>query len=738
MATKIQELDGRTFPRRARDKNGRFKTTKSGQLNGTGSGNAQHHESFVLYRRDGSKLTGVNKYEGETDNAALNRLIKKRRKEINYKKRTSVDWTGVDLSPRDGVPFDISNQDISDFNLDGADLTDLVANDVTANRTNLSRVTAHRTKLRGLKSEEGGLKAVCTDFLDGDLSNSILVKPYLRGIKLRGNADADDPDDPDAGMFEATGMNWDSPILTQSELDRVNCRGSVFTNGDWGSAVLTRNNFIKARFPDTTKDDINAARTGMAPLEGHEFQDKMRDTIMVGNRLSKGTKTNAMNDKDLTKQKKSNARRGFLTATAVLALFAPGAFGMDALMNLSEIFPKNMNALQVIGSIFVVDFVKQNLYEKFIEDRVKDKLQDFMINRRKEAKETGARFKERLKHFNWKLLIGDKNSMMPIVAALQAVKKRKGPKASEYFKYLVAPQAKPLMRRTDIEAGNNLVVVCDQKHLAEAIAHISSNRDNGFAVRQNITLVRENPEDSSGGIASTVTFLKSGETEMTWVENGATRFCVYFDADGMPTRTKNFETGETQAFEDMPVPHVTELHDALDAFERKVLDDNDLSDFDYDPEKNYVVAGEKGSIFVHDKVTRDLHNELGPAIVTTNNAKAGRFAFLNSTPNDDALPQSRRPSWHTREFFLQGVARTEHQHAVETKPKSHGEFRQAVDRVLEAHHGLTESLAHTFEVAVGQDMVSMIVDSAGIAAGKSHSAGRQNRDTAPDVQTMRM
>jgi hypothetical protein len=207
-----------------------------------------------------------------------------------------------------------------------------------------------------------------------------------------------------------------------------------------------------------------------------------------------------------------------------------------------------------------------------------------------------------IRRLNMLVLMGLRRDLSPIVRALEAV-------TNEAPKNKFSAVAKFLFNKS---SG---IVLCDSRHLAMALSHISSNRKRGYTIKSDITLVRMDADTPSSGIPSTVKFRADGLTEMMWVENGKAKFSAKYSSDGTLVRALDLSREAKRTIDVEEFPAVGDMMEAIDAFEQALLDANGMHDFAYDPNETHIVHGENGDMMVRRNSDRELHNEHGPAII---------------------------------------------------------------------------------------------------------------------------
>lgn len=535
------------------------------------------------------------------------------------------DWSGLDLSG-----LDFRGLNLTGFNFSGSKLTDTKFDGCNLSGTNFSNTDCEGTSFDGAYADWE--VRFCGAKLDrASMSGSTFDVPNFRGAKMTD--------------VKAPRASWTNAVMTHTRQRRVDYKEASLKNADWGRARVISCLLEGAKLTDELRATTNEAlsRGGFQALDAHDYPHKMRGALFIGCKTDKKTDLSSMARGRIFRDKVTNgiARNG--SALAVTALMVAPSLVIDAagLANFMESLA-TMSVLYVTG---IVDFIKDKVFSP-----VSEKLQKAVMDRLEKRREEGqSRYTNSL--HNLKVVISQRGQLDHLVRALEAVKQRK----SKGF-------ANSLMEF--ITGDDHDIVVCDKEHLAEAVAHISSNRNRGYEVTRTISLIRQYPEENCAGIPSCVTFNKDGSTTLSWINEGKTTMLARFDEHGEFMDHLDFRAPEDAANSPNAFPNIGTLLQTLNAFERLILDDGGLTKdkFDYDPKESYVTAGENGSLFVHKSGESSLHNKKGPSIVHQKRTPTG-------------------PAWHASHHFLEGKLYNPDDFAVEAKKSDRV---RAADRLMAA------------------------------------------------------
>lgn len=483
--------------------------------------------------------------------------------------------SGASLANSDLRSLDLSGLDLSDADFEGADLSDAKMEGATISGANFKKTKMINVSL---------VAAVATRqsyFCEADMTNADCYRmkgtfANFRGAKL------------DKVRFEKASLT--GAVFNYANCSKVDFRETSLKNTDWGSSYLISCDFRGA--------DL----TTSGPIDESHMPHRMRRTISVGSRLNDDTKMpeSGLNvlqwDRKITRANRTLAAFAFTTALVAVNHYAPGLGEavQGAMTYVSELVSKEAAGVILIasaltfGADFVQDVIKGGSFNVIV--KAGTKIREFLDA----ALARGTELK------NMVVAIGKTKSLHPIIKALESVK-------GKSVQWNVTESIKHVLTST----GESFVL-CDKEHLARALAHISSNRHRGYSIPRDIILVRNDKIDDR--IPSCIRFHKNGDTTVLWDKNGKTRYAVVYDDHGVPKHALDYLTGEPSS--DMTkIPNASSLMKATVSFERELLAQAELLDFDYDREKNYITAGRDGTLMVHKISNRRLDNDRGPAVL---------------------------------------------------------------------------------------------------------------------------
>ncbi len=531
---------------------------------------------------------------GLTQRQLLKRLVSKHSKS----KADRENWKNLDLR---GLSF--HDLDLFDFDFTGSDFTNANLSHCEVDGSTFTRCLFDDTSMSGMKSERQ-TKFNGAIFRNGtDMYDTNLVAPNFRAAQMN-------------KVFARKSV-WKNPVLSRVVATEVDLSHSKIKDGDWGRALITKSDFENATIFDGLEYEVNRALDNcVEPITSKSLPNRMRGAIFVGNKVNDQTRITRENgklikfDRFMNIMGRTTSSMAITSALAVADVF----LGIGFLSGIE-------NSLSLKNWIMVacaVDILKNGLYDP-ISSKVKGKLNDWFIATRKTQLELLSRSYQKVRHL---VMIGKRSSMGPLIKGLEAVKRQR-------------PKNKIAWLTKYVVDGDQTVVVCDQRHLAEALAHISSNRRRGYKIHETITLARANPEEACSGIPSVVSFNKDGTTTLTWHYANEVTYGAVYDHDGELVEQIDISEGRVIPKEEGVLPHVGDLFSKIDEFEKQIIKEGKLEGFAYDKESCYVVAGKDGTILVHKIEDRKLHNNVGPAIVQLG-------------------IHEKEPTWQAYHYFLRG------------------------------------------------------------------------------------
>jgi uncharacterized protein YjbI with pentapeptide repeats len=572
-------------------------------------------EGKVRFRRKG---TGV-----QSQKALLRALVAEcvASNDQSMRDWRNLDLRGLDFSGRGVTPMIgmiLDGSDITGCCFDRVDGTDMSLQGVIAKPTGTpSDKKSQKTTFRGFISR-GGTKFCAMEAEDIDFTASVIRAPTFRGAKL--------------SRMVAENVRWWRPIMTYTEQVDCDYTNGKVRNGDWGNSLNERPILRGADLMDTVQADVNrqisrlreAGHVGaLDAYPGDRFQDQYRNAVFAGAITDDDTRISGealKADKALT--------RWFRGSVAVAAVIGTGvaSIGLDLIPvpELADILSWKTPAYGG-GFLLLVAIAKDLLVGQVVAPIFK-KLEQFVDHQYVQYKREifpgieAGRVKRQMMTDAWNRMklvgvTGAKRDMAPLLRALQTVsKKRSGDPLSQIWQHY--------------SHEDHRIVVCDRRHLAAALGHISANRARGYRLPRDIILARESTQEWRKDTPSTVTFKKCGKTVLGWQSEGEMTHLATYDVDGLLV-----EQFDIAAERHVPLPPDGELlpgvgltlgadsdramsgpnRDLLAVFENSLTDDH-LTDadgysyFDYDPVACYIAAGKDGSLHVRSKRTHRHHN----------------------------------------------------------------------------------------------------------------------------------
>lgn len=214
---------------------------------------------------------------------------------------------------------------------------------------------------------------------------------------------------------------------------------------------------------------------------------------------------------------------------------------------------------------------------------------------------------------NMVVAVGKTKDLTPIIKSMETVKKSKHPLLKPIYaaQYILSPTKKECF------------IVADREHLAEALEMISYNRQDGMNIPRDIVLLKE--DKINDNIPSCIRFHKNGETTVLWEKDKQLDVGVIYDAHGEPKKIIDYNDN----YSDLSIEnitHGTNLLKATAAFERHILNQNDLWDIEYDHEKRYIESRTDGGFAIKNKNVKNIGNtEYSPALITPEREESFNF-----------------------------------------------------------------------------------------------------------------
>lgn len=492
---------------------------------------------------------------------------------------------------------------------------------------------------QGLSFERADLRGWDLSFLD--LSNIVLKDAWLspitsekgehpaclRGTKLQGA---------DMRGVDATGVMADGCDLTGTKAQGMICSGGSFRgalapfanfrgaamnmrNGkptDFsdlraGSSVFSHVIAEKAIFKGAVMNNVDFGNStlvgcdwrGMTveqsqTLAPEHLPNRTRNAIIVGGKYDDETSFPKSNMKAFARDRFRMKALGGATfiGTGVTALW------LSTLV--PDEFLANLIPGESLGSHLVLVVGAGMLLKDIVVNRITDALGSTLAKVAVKSTVADMTLSNKMQNLGRMVFaFGSQKNLSPIHAALKSTKgaaKKKG----------VFAKVRSLFNE---DMGS--FIYCDRKHLAMAMSALSANRNRGHELDREIVLVRKMDEFDDESVPSCIRFHKSGETTAVWNRDDKPAFSATYDAAGNPTAAADLRVGRSIA--DLSImPHSSNMNTATNAFERKIVDQNGLSDLvRYCPKDHYLHQGKDHSILIYKKGTRRLDNKRGPAVI---------------------------------------------------------------------------------------------------------------------------
>jgi uncharacterized protein YjbI with pentapeptide repeats len=555
--------------------------------------------------------------------------------DLRYMDLRGMPLSGVDLTDRDLTGANISYSDLSDSTVGGA---------------NFTGVRAIKTKFKGMQSDSQTLFSA-GKYLACNFNDSNLVNPNFRAAKIYGG--------------HAEGVKWKNSVLSKAYLQWFafgsSHKPSELINPDLGFSTLVENTFDGVIIEDTILGEFNRNRASIniPQISEASMFDRARFAIFLGNKYRAATKAEriAHNEnqiknhqeemgKPLGREKiRKLAEKQFTSETSVsrtssvaerlesnnytrpllwsgsIALATLGFSAAETLIGSSISQYLSLDEVR-FGSQILIGSISSLIIgagEGYGTDLISNKLRDWWVKARQDVIDPTKRSAKKVAMW---YASGTIKGMKPIIRALEATRKKSSrTKVGDFLKYF-------------FDKGR-VIVVADKKHIAVALAHISSNRGRGYNLGETITITRQDHEKTCDGIPSTVTFGRDGTTTISWVDGENHSIAAVCDKNGDFLQAVDLTSNENMSLDELTtkgidIKNSDQLFQYIESFERQILKESNLDNFVYDKENQYVVAGTDGSILVHrisdgrltgiqqtvqDSIKRQIKNKTGTLIL---------------------------------------------------------------------------------------------------------------------------
>ena len=498
---------------------------------------------------------------------------------------------------------DFRNYSFERFDFSGLDLSDC---DFSGSQFSNCKFVA--TELTGAKFNEVFIE-------ETDFSNSYTY----RKLQINGSTLVDND------MYKVKWMNSD---IINTEVMRNNFEKSSLTGSNVEESTWNKNDFTDAKLGRVLKDyskwikndfngtDFSSNTNEKTNLRAHG--DKY--SVHAGNTVSKTTIYDNDNNDVLKSDIRFNKVFDLMSSTAIAASLGIAAYylgGTEIGAHLMTFLNEQVNSF--IGDIgtfagggaaaiftfsaanFIRGKVTEYIESKF-SDPLKDKITEMSINIRGVINTLPKKFND---YRNLIVAVGEHKTLAPLIKAMESRElKEKRNNANLVAKYVLRPKEESF-------------IICDKKHLAEALSYMSKNRDKGYSVQKDIIILKGDSDKSN--VPSSIRFHKNGKTTILWDDNeGQTKYGILYDKCGNPENVFDYQLG-IHNVDIKDVPNSETMIMALNTLERYVLNKNGLTDFSYNTDNNIIRSGNNGEIIVERKSTGKVDNnydgQLAPAIL---------------------------------------------------------------------------------------------------------------------------
>lgn len=509
--------------------------------------------------------------QGQSQKAVIERLVEER------KSLARANLAGADLEH-----LDLSHGDFTGANLDGARMTGVRA----------KRARFDFASMRGATCD--GISAPYTSFIHAGL------QPH-----------------PTTGTHSSfVGANLPYTVWDKAKCLKVDWSKADVCSSTFVGTYLRRCNFFRAQarnvdWVDSIQFDNNLDKAMLAPrmknTPAQFLPDRTKDAIVVGNSYKGAVFIDPKKDGAASAtdaflwDKRITAFKNHLSTVAITG----GLIGLGMVLpfDVEGILQGNLGTGIGFFAVASVTVLAKDKIEDYFKDQAKDRLTDC------DAKVRNAIIQA----------VKRGRSLGSLATAVMSSKY-----ADIVQMAIKNPEQSIFGRFKAIARGDIDVLVCDRKHLAEALSRLSEALNGRFKDDQDVVMTRTGFADDAYDAPNVIVLKKDGKIKAMWASQDGTvhRQMQWTDA-GIPH----------QPNEDIRFlgPH-TSHRSVLKAFSDAVANDNGIADFNYDAGTHVVRRGKNDSIVVLRKKDSRMDNPDGPAIVSKNDEM---FYFRNSSEVDE-------------------------------------------------------------------------------------------------------
>jgi hypothetical protein len=501
---------------------------------------------------------------------------------------------------------DLSHMNLSHLNLEGADLEGACLDNSSLNGTNLEKANLHEASLRRCNMHAARLRnARCeaADFTEADLYGAYANSTNFKSACFH-----------DAKLNKLRGRR---AIFTHAVANKAEFNEAELINADFRNATLMRCQFkgAKLRIEASIHSDHLPNRTAHATVVACEY-DKSTDIEKKG--------MNAFR-RDRIFTKFANV---LMSGVSTVAVFGAAMETIPHTLISEHLLEHTVGHL-IGGGVGMIAVIGVGLLvRETMLDVTKEMVKENLFALQKKAREVWTKMEHTVGNINNMVCaIGHAKSLAPIRKALASM--RDTARERGFFS--------AVKQFFSDEIGS--FIMCDQRHLALALATLSENRRAGYHISKEMVLVRhEDPENDDHSIPTAVRFHVDGYTSVVWSRDGEPSHIILYNDEGEPDAYFDFDTG-TASCDVSHLPNARDVWEATIAFEQKVLHQNGLPEFTYPRRTHNVLPGRDGTIMVVREDNQNFDNPRGPAVIKPDGE---RMYFTNGTKGSETSNKRRQ------------------------------------------------------------------------------------------------